>query len=49
MKLVLAVIGEGTNVLSMVNDISSYANAEKFFEAGDLTGDLIALLTIKLY
>jgi hypothetical protein len=49
MKLVMAVVGEGTNLMAQVNDIIADIAAEKFFEAGDEIGRIVAILTIKLY
>ena len=49
MKLVMAVVGEGTNLKTQINDIIADIEAEKFFEAGDEIGNVLAILTIKLY
>ena len=48
-KLVMAVVAEGTNIVSQVNNMKTDVESGKYFEAGNIMGEIVALLTIKLY
>ena len=48
-KLMLAVIGEGTNLLPQINAIIAGYKAGHFFTVGNIAGRIVAMLTIKLY
>jgi hypothetical protein len=49
LKMVIAVVTEGTNIQQQINELIGYFNSGKYLEAGDLIGDIVAFLTIKLY
>ena len=49
MKLVLGIVGEGTNLLEQIKSIIANSKSHNYFTVGNQVGRIIAMLTIKLY
>ena len=49
MKLVLSIIGEGTNLEAQIKSIISNIQKQNYFIVGNQIGRIVAMLTIKLY